>query len=756
MANQIGGNIVWNLDVDDSKFKAGLSRAKEAADNLGKDVDDKFSSIQNSVTKSFENATKGSYLFAAGLAAVGAGLVAASGFGIKYAADLETMTQGFITLLGSADKANEAISMIQKDAAKTPFTFKGLVDANLLLTSVTKNAQRSEGLLLNIGKALTAAGKSGTELDRVIINLQQIANVGKITELDIRQFGFAGINILELLADFYGTTKEAAVEMVKNSKDAFKDLEGAFLKAGENGGRFSRAFIDQAGTLNQVWSNFQDNLGITASELVKQTGLFDAVKDALKRLTDGLAFFASPEGTQQLLSFFEAIKQNAPIVIGFIVGGLTPAFVALAGSIWATFAPLLPFIAAGVAIGAVVQLVVNALGGWTEVMIHLQNALKLAGQAYNTYLKPGIDELAQEIKSNLLPALQQLWTQLQPVLIPALKLLGVILGGAILGALTLFIQYLRFSVEATTAVVQALSTFITFVQGLPARISAAWSALTVSFTNAVNAIIAAVANLPTTISNAIAQMILDLAFFVGFVVGIFIYGIPAAITATINALVALPGQVATTFTNIYTAVTTWMTLTWQRAVVLANQIVEGISTWFRQLPETTKVTFNTMLTTAIDTLKNMIAAIIAELRTWPARLYEWGANIANAFVDGVKSAIGNIVNAFKDGLNKAKSVIQGKSPPIEGPFKEVDVWGYNVGTAWVEGVQKAISALTFDNPMLSPLPAPAPAPAFARGGRPGIEKLVNIERMDVRQESDITDVARELGFRIENSPGFTQ
>jgi len=215
-------------------------------------------------------------------------LVAISKNGIRVAADLESARMGFVTLLGSTKKADDAIKRIVADAARTPFEITGLMQANLMLTQVTKNSARSEAVLLNVGKALAAAGKGGAELDRVILNLQQISNTGKITELDIRQFGFAGINILELLADYYGTTKDKAVEMVKNSKDAFKDLEGAFEKAGTGSGQFALAFSNQAGTMNQLISNLKDSWNIFTAEFVKSTGIFDLVKQAVTKFTETL------------------------------------------------------------------------------------------------------------------------------------------------------------------------------------------------------------------------------------------------------------------------------------------------------------------------------------------------------------------------------------------------------------------------------------------------------------------------------------
>lgn len=193
---------------------------------------------------------------------IGAGMINLGKDAIKAAADIETQKIGFKTLLGTMEEADAAIKMIQKDAASTPFEFAGLVEANKALTLVTKNAQKSEQVLLDVGKALAASGKGQAELDRIIMNLQQIGNTGKITEMDIRQFGYAGINILELLAVHYGTTKEKAGEMVKDSKDAFADLSAAFEKAGAEGGQFADAFANAAGSANQLASNLSDSWNI--------------------------------------------------------------------------------------------------------------------------------------------------------------------------------------------------------------------------------------------------------------------------------------------------------------------------------------------------------------------------------------------------------------------------------------------------------------------------------------------------------------
>ena len=237
-------------------------------------AEDKASKVIANVGQSLEQ-TKGKLegaldftkKLAPAFAIVSAAAVGFAAKGVIVAGQLESMRQGFVTLLGSAEKADVTMARIKQEAARTPFELPGLTSATQALALVTKDGDKAIDVLLNVGKALATAGKGQAELDRIISNLQQIALTGKITEMDIRQFGMNGINVLELLADYYGTTTEKASEMVKNSKDAFSDLTGAFQKAGSEGGKFAEGFANQAGTFQQLWSNLKDNINIGLSDL---------------------------------------------------------------------------------------------------------------------------------------------------------------------------------------------------------------------------------------------------------------------------------------------------------------------------------------------------------------------------------------------------------------------------------------------------------------------------------------------------------
>jgi tape measure domain-containing protein len=278
------GAIYWEADLDNTKVVKGVQETSNVVKSLN--------SPTNTATASVATLAKG-FLAAGSAVLVFKKALDITKQGLAAAGEIESAQMGFKTLLNSVDDAAAAIKMIQKDALETPFDAAGLIKYNQQLTSVTKNATQSEGILLNVGKALSAAGKSTDALGNVILNLQQIGNTGKITEMDIRQFGSAGINVLEVLADYYGVTKDKASEMVKDSKNAFEDLEKAFEKAGTGSGKFANAFKDQAGTYQTAVSNLKDTWSQSLAKIVQDAGLFDFVKQAIIGVTDSIGTIAT-------------------------------------------------------------------------------------------------------------------------------------------------------------------------------------------------------------------------------------------------------------------------------------------------------------------------------------------------------------------------------------------------------------------------------------------------------------------------------
>lgn len=203
-------------------------------------------------------------------------LDAAVGFvqtGIEYNAQIEKYTTGFTNMLGSAEAAQQAMGAIQEDAARTPFNVEALTQANQLLISAGENAGYSRKVIMALGDAVSAAGGGNAELSRMAANLQQIANVGKASAIDIKQFAYAGINIYQVLADYTGKS----VQDVQSMTVSYDLLSEALIAASEEGGRYYNAMDTQSQTMNGRVSTLKDNVsqlaGLMTGDLSNGIGM---------------------------------------------------------------------------------------------------------------------------------------------------------------------------------------------------------------------------------------------------------------------------------------------------------------------------------------------------------------------------------------------------------------------------------------------------------------------------------------------------
>ena len=198
--------------------------------------------------------------------------------GIEYNAQIETYMTRLTTLTGSAEKANDILNQIKKDALATPFEVSSLTQAESLLLSTGLSAADARKDILALGDAIAASGGGNAELSRMAVNMQQIKNVGKATALDIKQFAYAGIDIYGLLADSMGITRAEAAQL-----DVTYDmLSNALQQASQEGGKYYGAMEKQSKTYTGAMSNLKESFSVFKGEISK--GLFNALKKIIKPL----------------------------------------------------------------------------------------------------------------------------------------------------------------------------------------------------------------------------------------------------------------------------------------------------------------------------------------------------------------------------------------------------------------------------------------------------------------------------------------
>ena len=255
--------------------------------------------------------------------------------GVKYNAEMETNKNALTTLLGSAQKAQKAMSAIQTDALKTPFDVAGLTKGNQLLISTGISAEQARKDMLNLGNAVVATGGGNDELMRMAQNLQQVKTQGKASAMDVKQFAMAGINIYPLLAKSMGKT----VDQIKDMDITYEDLTKALAMAAKEGGAYANALETQSDSLAIKLSNLGESVQVFAGTLTSGLSgglktLMDFVTDTMNQLSTAFQNGGFAEmgkvGVNIINNILKGFSQSAPKMtakageaIGNFIKGLT-------------------------------------------------------------------------------------------------------------------------------------------------------------------------------------------------------------------------------------------------------------------------------------------------------------------------------------------------------------------------------------------------------------------------------------------------
>lgn len=235
-------NVQYTLSLTDL-----LTGKLDTASSSAQRLDGNMSSLQGSINK------------------VGAALGIAFGLQqvknfamsvVDAGSTVENAQTGLTTLLRDSNAAKDVIKNTMEDATKTPFAFEGLLSANKALISANASAKEARGTVLDLANAIAATGGGDNELQRMVVNLQQIKNTGKATALDIKQFAYAGINIYQLLADATGKP----IDKIKDMEVSYDALRFALKKAHDQGGIYANGLENMAGNTSVQISNLGDAL----------------------------------------------------------------------------------------------------------------------------------------------------------------------------------------------------------------------------------------------------------------------------------------------------------------------------------------------------------------------------------------------------------------------------------------------------------------------------------------------------------------
>lgn len=336
--------------------------------------------------------------------------------GVKYNAELERQTALFTNMTGSATEAEKILSQIKNDAMGSPFDSSALITANQYLMSANIEADRSRETVLGLANAISATGGGNNELQRMAQNLQQIQNVGKASQMDMRQFAMAGIDIWGILAETTGHT----VEQLQDMDITFDMVADALANASIEGGKYYGAMEAQADTLNGKISMLKATISELLGELTEI--LMPVIKQVIDRLQEWVDKIKNlnDDQKQTITKVAGVIASIGPLltIIGKLTG--TKGFGGLLGKIadfvktekflgW--ISKLQKFIGVGASSGLMGTL--SALMGWfLKVVAPILAVVAVFVTLYkeNEDFRNSVNNLVSQIKSALMPVFNTLKT----------------------------------------------------------------------------------------------------------------------------------------------------------------------------------------------------------------------------------------------------------------------------------------------------------------------------------------------------------
>ena len=290
----------------------------------------------------------------------------AAELGIEYNASMETYTAAFSTLLGSTEEAEAAISNIRELSKGIPtFSTTALVKATQMLVATGKSAEVAEADVKALANAVAASGGGNSQLERMAQNLQQIGNAGKATQIDIRQFAYAGINVYKVLADYTGKTTEE----IKDMTVTYDMLTAALRYAASEGGIYFGGLEAQANTYNGQISalkkNIEENLGYVFEKLTStlETSLLPKLNEFLSdtgnidKVVNLIEDFGIAAVTFSTASKFTEFLTKNKTAVALLTGQITAAEAAT--TLWSSALSAMPYTVAAAGVTLLVTGIKN-------------------------------------------------------------------------------------------------------------------------------------------------------------------------------------------------------------------------------------------------------------------------------------------------------------------------------------------------------------------------------------------------------------
>lgn len=298
-----------------------------------------------------------------------AGLAAAS---LASYTNLDTLKRGLVAITGSTTEANTQFARLVELAKLPGLGLEEVTRGSIALQAAGLSAQQAESAIAAFGNALASVGRGREELDRVIVQLQQMASKPAIEQQDLKIIMEQVPQAATLIKNEFGEISSKAINAKTDAAGFITFLITELAKLPPVTTGVKNDIENFRDTTTQALSKIGESLAPVVSKIVNELG--PALTDASKWFSD-----LDPGWQSAILGSagFAAALGPLVLVLGQTATALAAAPAAIA-TLGAAMAPIaITATAIGVAIGTwkikdwindMSQAAGQLLGGWVPTL----------------------------------------------------------------------------------------------------------------------------------------------------------------------------------------------------------------------------------------------------------------------------------------------------------------------------------------------------------------------------------------------------
>ena len=568
-----------------------------------------------------------------------------------------------------------------------------------------------------------------------------------------------------VLAQSLGVAKSQLLDMASNGKMTVQQLKDAFMDAS---GEIDAAFQNSNMSISDGLKNIRNNWGLWLAQMNSTLGVTNAIARAMVKFSDTAMRVMNRVrnavvwlgdklgGTDKVLKLITISAGALFIAFNFdkIVKGVQAVFTGLRN----VNKQALLMAAAFIIVALLVEDFINFMQGNNSLLGSLlekagvdvdkfrANIIKIWGN-----IKTILTAVWQGIKNVAIPIFQTIWGVIKTVF----EAIGKIIDKIAPQFANLADQLANGNIDTDkwVKVGEAIAKIIAVIVGVVAAVKTV-----IAVVRTVTSVVKGVSAVISFVSSPVGLVILAIMALIA--VGILLYKNWDKIkafairiwTAIKDFFVNIFTSIGNFFTSIWEGISTFFSSVWngikETVSGAVSAVWETISTVFSTIWEfISGVATNiwTAITTAFtnilsgitgtignikDSIVTGFTAAIDWIKSLPAQALQWGADIINNIVEGIKGAVGKVGEAVSGIASKIKGFL-GFSEPDEGPLSDFHTYMPDMIDLMTKGisagkakVRDALGALTGDMSIMAQANVASPTTARTAMGSNSVSKSV--------------------------------